>query len=116
MKIQLKRVYEEADAKDGQRILVDRLWPRGVKKSDLVLDEWLKQVAPSGELRKWFGHDPQRWEEFRKRYRAELKENEEALQALREMMGTGTVTLLYAAKDEKHHHALVLREYLLETS
>lgn len=110
--INLKRAYEEPSPDDGLRVLVERLWPRGVKKEDAKLDEWLKELAPSTELRKWFGHDPARWGEFQKRYRAELAEQRQAVKVLREKCRAGTVTLIYAARDEEHNGALVLKSVL----
>ncbi|HEX3666114.1 MAG TPA: DUF488 domain-containing protein [Rhizomicrobium sp.] len=110
--IQVKRIYEPAEADDGARILVDRLWPRGLKKDDAELTEWLKEIAPSDELRKWFGHDPERWKEFVRRYRAELAHNETAMRRLRELAGEGHVTLLYAAHDGEHNNAVALAAYL----
>lgn len=110
--IAIKRVYEPAADSDGQRVLVDRLWPRGVRKEDARLDEWLKEIAPSDELRKWFGHDPERWTEFQKRYREELKGKGEALEQLRALTAKGKVTLLFGAHDEKHNNAVVLADYL----
>ncbi|MEK7685785.1 MAG: DUF488 domain-containing protein [Verrucomicrobiota bacterium] len=112
MVIQTKRVYEPAAAEDGTRFLVDRLWPRGVKKDVLRLDGWLKDVAPSGELRRWFGHDPARWAEFRRRYFAELDRHPERLQPLREAVRHDPVTLLFGASDTRHNNAVALREYL----
>lgn len=111
MKIQIKRVYEKPDPKDGFRILVDRLWPRGLTKEKAAVDLWLKDVAPSTELRKWFGHDPEKWKEFQKKYLKELKENKEAVDTLKEHLKKGTVTLLYAAKDEAHNEAEMLKDY-----
>lgn len=111
MKIQLKRVYEKPEAKDGFRILVDRLWPRGLTKEKAAVGLWLKDIAPSTELRKWFGHDPAKWKEFQKKYLKELKENKEAVDTLKEHLKKETVTLLYAAKDEVHNEAEVLKEY-----
>lgn len=108
----LKRIYDESAPDDGFRVLVERLWPRGVSKERAALDLWLKDVAPSAELRKWFGHDPARWEEFETRYRAELKDDAEALDVLRRKGREGTVTLLYAAHDQEHNGALVLKRYL----
>lgn len=108
----LKRIYEPADGADGTRILVDRLWPRGVDKRTASIDEWLKEVAPSTALRKWFGHDPERWGEFQSRYRAELTSNGSATARLRELVRKGPVTLVYAARDREHNHALVLADYL----
>ncbi|MCB1560267.1 MAG: DUF488 domain-containing protein [Xanthomonadales bacterium] len=111
MPIAIKRVYEQPSDGDGRRILVDRIWPRGVSKSTARIDDWLKEVAPSTELRKWFGHDPERWTEFRRRYRAELKDNE-ALAELRTLAKKGKLTLVYAARDEQHNQAVVLKELL----
>jgi uncharacterized protein YeaO (DUF488 family) len=111
-KIQIKRAYEPAAPEDGDRYLVDRLWPRGVKKDTLHLVGWLKDVAPSDSLRHWFGHDPARWTEFRRRYRKELKSHEPALKPLRDALKRGTVTLVYSAHDEEHNQAVVLREFL----
>lgn len=115
MKLHIKRAYEPALPKDGHRFLVDRLWPRGVKKEALALTAWLKDVAPSDALRRWFGHDPERWTEFRRRYRAELKSQPKVVQPLRDALSHGVVTLVYSAHDEAHNQAVVLREYLLET-
>ncbi|MEI9986002.1 MAG: DUF488 domain-containing protein [Aliidongia sp.] len=112
LEIRLKRAYEPAAAEDGARVLVDRLWPRGLRKEDLALDAWLKYVAPSTELRRWFGHDPARWDEFRQRYRAELQERPGVLDALRERARQGPLTLIYAAHDEAHNEAVVLRDLL----
>ncbi|HXU63313.1 MAG TPA: DUF488 domain-containing protein [Polyangia bacterium] len=110
--LKLKRAYEPAERADGQRLLVERLWPRGVKKEALGADAWLKEVAPSTELRKWFGHRPERWDEFRRRYRAELAANPAAWQPILDAARRGPVTLLYSAHDTEHNGALVLREYL----
>ncbi|HEY9175503.1 MAG TPA: DUF488 domain-containing protein [Verrucomicrobiae bacterium] len=115
MKLHIKRAYEPAAPEDGERFLVDRLWPRGVKKETLVLAGWLKEVAPSDVLRRWFGHDPERWVEFRRRYRKELKSQRVVLQPLRDALKRGPVTLVYSAHDEAHNQAVVLREFLLET-
>ena len=112
IKIQIKRAYEPAAPEDGERYLVDRLWPRGVNKDALHLAGWLKEVAPSDLLRRWFGHDPVRWSEFRRRYRGELKSKRAALQPLRDALKRGTVTLVYSAHDEEHNQAVVLREFL----
>ena len=109
----LKRAYEPPEKIDGTRILVDRLWPRGVSKAEARLDEWIKEVAPSTELRKWFGHDPERWAEFRRRYRAELAGHSEIVTHLRRLAREGTLTLIYGAKDEAHNEAVVLRNVLL---
>lgn len=110
--IKIKRAYEEAAPEDGRRFLVDRLWPRGVKKEALPLDGWLKEVAPSDELRHWFGHEPERWAEFQQRYTAELDAQPESWQPLLEAARQGDVTLLYAARDEVHNNAVALRSYL----
>jgi uncharacterized protein YeaO (DUF488 family) len=110
--IKLKRAYEPPSPDDGQRILVERLWPRGLSKERAAVDLWLKDVAPSTELRKWFGHDPARWEQFQQRYREELRENKDAVKALRHKAKEGTITLVYAARDEDHNGALVLKRFL----
>jgi uncharacterized protein YeaO (DUF488 family) len=110
--IALKRVYEDPSPDDGRRILVERLWPRGMSKTRAAVDLWLKDVAPSTELRKWFHHDPDRWDQFRKRYRKELEHNKESVDALRQEEKDGPVTLVYAARDEEHNGALVLKEFL----
>lgn len=110
-KIFLKRIYEKPSAEDGRRILVDRLWPRGVSKAAARLDSWMKDVAPSTELRKWFDHQPERWPEFRRRYIHELESNP-SLRTLREMVAAAPVTLLYAARDTAHNEAVVLAEQL----
>jgi uncharacterized protein YeaO (DUF488 family) len=110
--IKLKRAYEERSPNDGFRVLVERLWPRGLTKERVAIDLWLKDVAPSPELRKWFGHDPARWEEFRERYRRELREKQDAVGLLRQKASEGTVTLVYSAHDEEHNGALVLSGFL----
>jgi len=107
--IRIKRVYDAPEKSDGTRVLIDRIWPRGVSKDEAAIDEWLKDVAPSTELRKWFGHSPERWDEFRRRYEAELAENEEAFERLVELCRKGDVTLVYAARDEAHNNAVVLK-------
>ena len=112
-RVKLKRAYESPADEDGTRVLVDRLWPRGVRKTDAAIDQWAKELAPSTELRKWFGHDPARWEEFRQRYLAEIHEHREAFDRLRDLARKGPVTLVYAAHDEAHNDAVVLREILL---
>ncbi|WP_022901749.1 DUF488 domain-containing protein [Humibacter albus] len=111
MSFTIKRAYEPASSDDGYRVLVDRLWPRGVSKESAHLDEWEKDVAPSDELRKWFGHDPAKFDEFRTRYLAELEDNP-AVSALRQRGRDGTVTLVYSAHDEEHNQAVVLRDLL----
>jgi uncharacterized protein YeaO (DUF488 family) len=112
MTIKLKRVYAEPSPSDGTRILVDRLWPRGLTKEKAALDLWLKEVAPSNELRKWFSHNPAKWPEFKTRYRAELKQNPDQLATLKQATAKGTATLLFGAKDEEHNEAIVLKELL----
>ena len=115
-RLSIKRVYLPPDDGDGQRILVDRLWPRGISKRDAAVDVWLKEIAPSAKLRRWFGHDPAKWDEFRKRYRAELTDNEHAVAQLRELANEGRTTLVYGAHDEIHNQARVLLELMQETS
>ncbi len=116
-RVALKRAYEEADANDGTRVLVDRLWPRGLSKERARVDAWLKEVAPSDELRRWFGHDPDKFAEFRKRYEAELasESGKEAVTKLRELVKRGHVTLLFAARDMEHNNAVVLRDVLMKS-
>ncbi len=116
MQIRLKRAYEKAEPMDGTRVLVDRLWPRGVKKEDAGIDAWLKEIAPGDDLRKWFGHDPDKWDTFKKRYIGELEKNEEAVKMLREILERGRVTLIFGAKDEQHNNAVVLKQYMEEGS
>ena len=111
--VKLKRAYEPPAPEDGTRILIDRLWPRGLSKKDAALDLWMKEIAPTTELRKWFAHDPARWEEFRRRYADELHENGELLKELRTLARQGPVTLVYSAHDEAHNDAIVLRDVLL---
>jgi uncharacterized protein YeaO (DUF488 family) len=110
--IRIKRTYDPPARGDGRRILVERLWPRGMKKDDLVADGWAKEVAPSTELRKWFGHRVDRWKEFQRRYRKELNANPDAWDPILDAARRGTVTLLYSAHDTLHNGALVLRDYL----
>lgn len=110
--IHIKRIYEPAARDDGARILVDRIWPRGISKDAAALTLWLKEVAPSATLRKWFDHDPARWAEFRKRYHAELKANSLAVRQLHDYVEAGRVTLLYGAHDTEHNQALVLADYM----
>jgi uncharacterized protein YeaO (DUF488 family) len=111
--IKLKRAYERPASNDGVRVLVDRLWPRGVRKADAAIDHWMKEVAPSTTLRRWFGHEPARWEEFRRRYKGELKEHQKQLNELRGLARHGGITLVYAARDQAHNEAVVLRDLLL---
>ncbi len=111
--VRLKRAYAAAAEEDGTRVLVDRLWPRGVSKAEAALDHWMKEIAPSTELRQWFGHDPARWEEFRRRYGEALRGSGELLGQLRCLAREGVVTLVYAARDEVHNDAVVLRDVLL---
>lgn len=110
--IRLKRIYEPAEIDDGTRVLVDRLWPRGLPKSKAAIDVWLKDVAPSNDLRRWFGHDPKRWNEFRRRYKSELASTPEELKKLRHLAHQGHLTLLYGARDGGHNQAVVLKEVL----
>jgi uncharacterized protein YeaO (DUF488 family) len=110
--IQVKRVYEPAAASDGARFLVDRLWPRGVKKEALKFEGWLRDVAPSDQLREWFNHDTARWDEFQRRYFAELDEKRDVLQPLLKAGRGGKVTLLFGARDTEHNNAVALKEYL----
>ncbi|HEY1781789.1 MAG TPA: DUF488 domain-containing protein [Roseiarcus sp.] len=110
--IRVKRVYDPPDAQDGARVLVDRLWPRGARKDEAKLTLWLKEIAPSDELRRWFGHDPARFSEFSRRYRAELAANKDAVSRIEDLVKAGPVTLLYAAHDEEHNNARVLADYL----
>jgi uncharacterized protein YeaO (DUF488 family) len=112
MAIQLKRVYEAERAADGVRFLVDRLWPRGIKKADLKIDGWLKDAAPGTELRKWFSHDPAKWDEFRRRYTAELTSHPEAWRAIVDAARRGRVTLLYSSHDIDHNNAVALKQFL----
>lgn len=112
--IMLKRVYEKPAPSDGTRVLVDRLWPRGVKKSEAAIDYWCKDLSPSTGLRKWFGHDPERWPEFKRRFRSEVDERQDQLDMIRNLAKVGPITLIYSARDEVHNDAVVLREVLLE--
>ena len=111
--VKLKRAYEPWAADDGTRILIDRLWPRGVRKVDAAIDQWIKDIAPSTALRKWFGHDPARWQEFRKRYSSEIHEHPELLNTLRTLARQGPITLVFSAHDEVHNDAVALRDFLL---
>lgn len=110
--LRIKRVYDPVDSEDGFRVLIDRLWPRGLSKEKVKLDLWLKEIAPSTELRQWFNHDPAKWPEFRQRYFSELDSREEEVKEIRARAEKGRVTLLYAARDTEHNQALVLRDYL----
>ena len=112
MNIHIKRVYEAPDAGDGQRILIDRLWPRGLAKSKAGIDLWLKDIAPSTELRRWYGHDPERWSEFKKRYFSELDAHPDAVAELLERTAAGKVTLLFGSREERWNNAHALAEYL----
>jgi uncharacterized protein YeaO (DUF488 family) len=111
--IHVKRIYEEPSSDDGQRLLVDRLWPRGVAKAKAALSEWIKDIAPSDELRAWFNHEPERWDEFRRRYAVELRGRSELVARIRDMAREAPITLLYGAHDEAHNNAVALREFLL---
>lgn len=112
MSLKIKRAYEEPERIDGVRVLVDRIWPRGLSKAAAKIDQWRKEIAPSTDLRKWFGHDPARWAGFMRRYFAELKEQHAALDDLRKLAKDKTVTLVFAAKDTEHNQAVALREFL----
>ena len=113
--LKTKRVYEPTEASDGIRFLVERLWPRGIRKEELNMETWLKDAAPSPALRKWFGHDPAKWDEFQRRYRAELESNPDAWQPILQAAKQGNVTLLYSARDTEHNSAVLLKAFL-ETS
>ena len=110
--IKVKRVYEKPSPQDGKRILIDRLWPRGLKKGDTGVDEWMREIAPSAELRKWFGHDPSKYEDFKKRYFMELEKKKDLIEKIRKEGKQGTVTLIYSAKDTEHNNATVLVDLL----
>ena len=112
MSVHIKRVYEAADKADGFRVLVDRLWPRGISKEAAAVDLWLKAVGPSTALRQWFNHEPEKWEEFKRRYFDELTANAEALRPLRDAIAKGPVTLVYSSRDEKHNQAVALKAFL----
>jgi len=112
--INLKRVYEGASPSDGFRVLVDRLWPRGISKEEAHIDEWLRDIAPSTELRKWFGHDPEKWPEFQRRYRDELKSNKQSLEKLLADTAGKDITLVYASREQKYNNVTVLKEVLKE--
>jgi uncharacterized protein YeaO (DUF488 family) len=111
--IKLKRAYEPPASDDGTRILIDRLWPRGVKRADAAIDEWMKDIAPSTGLRKWFGHDPARWQEFRRRYQSEIRQHPDEFDRLRTLAQNGPITLVFSAHDEAHNDAVVLKDLLL---
>ncbi len=110
--IRLKRAYEPASPNDGTRVLVERLWPRGISKEKAALDLWLKEVAPSPELRKWYSHDVSKWDEFRRRYRSELQHNPGPVKELLQLVSKGPVTLIYGSRDQEHNSAVVLKDYL----
>jgi uncharacterized protein YeaO (DUF488 family) len=110
--IRLKRAYEEPSADDGLRVLVERLWPRGLSKERAAIDLWVKDLAPSPELRRWYSHDVTKWKEFKKRYRAELRANKDAIAELKQEFRNAAVTFVYAARDSEHNSALVLKDYL----
>ena len=112
MAVRLKRVYEKTGGHDGTRVLIDRVWPRGVRKSEAGIDLWLKEIAPSTELRKWFGHDSEKWLDFKSRFFRELDQNAALVEKLSKMNQRGTVTLVFGAKDAKHNNAVALKEYL----
>lgn len=115
MQIRLKRAYEEPSKQDSTRILVDRVWPRGLKKEQAQIHHWLRDIAPSTELRKWFGHDPDKWPEFKRRYFRELDRNHEAVAELERLAGRGRVTLVFSTRDEDHNNAVALKEYLQQS-
>lgn len=112
MAIRLKRAYEDPAGNDGYRVLVDRIWPRGVSKEDAEIDAWMKELAPSNELRKWFDHDPDKWDEFKRRYFRELRGKDDAIDQLVERLADGRVTLVFGARDTEHNNAVALKEYL----
>lgn len=114
MGVRTKRIYDSVEPDDGTRVLVDRLWPRGVSKEEALLDDWMKEVAPSDELREWFDHDTDKWREFQSRYRDELREKDEQVEELLSHARSSTLTLLYAASDREHNNAVVLRDFLAE--
>jgi uncharacterized protein YeaO (DUF488 family) len=114
--LKLKRVYEKVSSRDGLRVLVERLWPRGLSKEKAAVDLWLKEVAPSPELRQWFSHDPAKWKEFQKRYWAELKQRKDPVNLLKQKSKQGTVTMVYAARDEEHNAAQALRSFIQRRS
>lgn len=111
--VKLKRAYEPPAVDDGARILIDRLWPRGVKKANAAIDEWMREIAPSTELRKWFGHDPKRWPEFQHRYESEIRQHPEQFERLRALARRRRITLVFSARDQAHNDAVVLKDLLL---
>ena len=112
MPILVKRIYEPPEPTDGRRLLVDRIWPRGVSRQKAAIDEWVKDLAPSSKLRRWFAHDPARWSEFKRRYAAELENRRDLVEKIRSLAGDGVVTLLYSARDTEHNQAVALAEHL----
>lgn len=112
MQYRIKRIYDEIEQEDGFRVLVDGVWPRGMSKKQADIDLWLKDIAPSKELRQWFGHDPDKWQDFRKQYLDELKQNREKIRQLLDTAGNRNITLLFSARDREHNQAVVIREYL----
>lgn len=110
--IKTKRIYDKLEADDGFRILVDRIWPRGIKKNDIIIDLWQKDIAPSASLRKWFNHDQRKWDKFKSRYYEELNDKQEIIKLLLEKDGKGIITLLYSSKEEKYNNAIALKEFL----
>ncbi len=111
-RIWLRRAYDPPTRNDGYRVLVDRIWPRGVSRDDAAIDHWAREMAPSDDLRRWFNHDPGRWDEFQRRYRAELEAHDDALDTLVDRVGQGRVTLVYGARDQRHNNAVVLRDVI----
>jgi uncharacterized protein YeaO (DUF488 family) len=110
--VKIKRAYDKISSDDGKRILVDRLWPRGIKKDEAKIDEWIKEIAPSNELREWFAHDPSKWQEFKKRYREELKDQSNLIKILKHRAKKGNITLIFSARDTEHNNAVVLSELI----
>lgn len=110
--LKIKRAYDKSEASDGKRILIDRLWPRGLKKENAAIDEWMKDIAPSAQLRRWFAHEPDKWEEFKRRYREELKDKDNMLEDIRAQASQKNVTLVFSARDTEHNNAAALREFL----
>lgn len=110
--LKIKRVYDDVSEQDGKRILVDRVWPRGIKKEELQHDEWFKEIAPSSDLRKWFDHDADKWDEFKKKYKKELKDQKDLVKEIKDAADGHNVTLLYSAKDTEHNQAVVIKEYI----